>query len=97
MELGPTVESEISKPALISPHGKPSGIRQMIQVLSLIKSHEHQRVQAAVEQALSLGCSDAAAIRHLVQAVELAHAQSALVNLGALSRFETPLPVITKL
>jgi transposase len=81
--------------ALISRHGKPSGIRQMIQVLSLIKSHGHQRVQAAVGQALSLGCSDAAAIRHLVQAVDLAHAQSELVNLGALSRFETPLPVIT--
>jgi hypothetical protein len=78
--------------ALISRHGKPSGIRQMIQVLSLIKSHGHQQVQAAVEQALSLGCSDAAAIRHLVQAVDLSHAQSALVNLGALSRFETPLP-----
>ncbi len=67
----------------------------MIQVLSLIKSHGHQRVQAAVEQALSLGCSDAAAIRHLVQAVDLAHARSAIVDLGVLSRFEAPLPVIT--
>ena len=81
--------------ALISRHGKQSGTRQMIQVLSLIKLHGHQRVQAAVEQALSLGCSDAAAIRHLVQAVDLAHARSAMVELGALSRFEAPLPVIT--
>jgi transposase len=81
--------------ALISRHGKQSGTRQMIQVLSLIKLHGHQRVQAAVEQALSLGCSDAAAIRHLVQAVDLAHARSVMVELGALSRFEAPLPVIT--
>src|SRR5271166_2650819 len=81
--------------ALICRHGKPSGTRQMIQVLSLIKLHGHQRVQAAVEQALSLGCSDAAAIRHLVQAVDLAHARSAMIELGALSRFEAPLPVIT--
>jgi hypothetical protein len=81
--------------ALISRHGKQSGTRQMIQVLSLIKLHGHQRVQAAVEQALSLGCSDAAAIRHLVQAVDLAHARSAMIELGALSRFEAPLPVIT--
>lgn len=81
--------------ALISRDGKPSGTRQMIQVLSLIKSHGHQRVQAAVEQALSLGCSETAAIRHLVQAVDLAHAWSAIVDLGALSRFEAPLPVIT--
>jgi len=81
--------------ALISRDGKQSGTRQMIQVLSLIKSHGHQRVQAAVEQALSLGCSDTAAIRHLVQAVDLTHARSAMVELGALSRFEAPLPVIT--
>ncbi len=52
-------------------------------------------VVTAVEQALSLGCSDAAAIRHLVQAVDLAHARSAMIELGALSRFEAPLPVIT--
>ena len=81
--------------ALISRHGKQSGTRQMIQVLSLIKLHGHQRVQAAVEQALSLGCSDAAAIRHLVQAVDLAHARNAMIELGALARFEAPLPVIT--
>jgi transposase len=81
--------------ALISRDGKQSGTRQMIQALSLIKSHGHQRVQAAVEQALSLGCSDAAAIRHLVQAVDLGHARSAMIELGALSRFETPLPMIT--
>ena len=81
--------------ALICRHGKQSGTRQMIQVLSLIKLHGHQRVQAAVEQALSLGCSDAAAIRHLVQAVDLAHARSAMIELGALARFEAPLPVIT--
>jgi hypothetical protein len=80
---------------LIRRHGKQSGTRQMIQVLSLIKLHGHQRVQAAVEQALSLGCSDAAAIRHLVQAVDLAHARSAIADLGVLSRFEAPLPVIT--
>jgi hypothetical protein len=47
---------------LIDRHGKQSGTRQMIQVISLIKEHEHQRVRAAVEDALTLGCSDAAAI-----------------------------------
>jgi hypothetical protein len=47
------------------------------------------------EEALSLGCSDVAAIRHLVQADDLARAQGALVEVGALSRFERPLPVLT--
>ena len=80
--------------ALIRRHGKQSGTRQMIQVLSLIKSHGHPRVRSAIEEALSLGCFDAAAIRHLVHAADLVRARSDVMELGALSRFERPLPVI---
>ena len=76
-------------------HGRQSGTRQMIQVLSLIKQHGHQRVRAAVEEAVTLGCSDAAAIRHLAGAADLAHVRSAILELGELSRFERPLPVMT--
>jgi hypothetical protein len=80
---------------LIRRHGKQSGTRQMIQVISLVKEHGHERVRAAVEQAVSLGCSDAAAIRHLAGAADLVHAHNAIVELGALARFERPLPVMT--
>jgi len=80
---------------LIERHGQPSGTRQMIQVLSLIRPHGHERVRAAVEEALTLGCSDAAAVRHLVEAVNLTHARAALIEFDALSRFERPLPVMT--
>jgi hypothetical protein len=80
---------------LIERHGQPSGTRQMIQVLSLIRSHSHERVRTAVEEALALGCADAAAVRHLVEAVNLTHARNALIELDALSRFERPLPVMT--
>jgi len=80
---------------LIGRHGKPSGTRQMIQVLALIKQHGHERVRAAVEAALAAGCSDAAAILHLIAAPDLAHARSTLSELGELSRFERPLPVMT--
>jgi transposase len=80
---------------LIRRHGKQSGTRQMIQVLSLIKSHGHQRVRTAVEEAVSLGCADAAAIRHLVEAADLTHARQAIIALDTLSRFERPLPVLT--
>jgi transposase len=79
---------------LIDRHGKASGTRQMIQVLSLIRPHGHARVRTAVEEALALGCADAAAIRHLVEAVDLIHARDALVELGELSRFERPAPVM---
>jgi hypothetical protein len=77
---------------LIGRHGKQSGTRQMIQMLSLIRAHGHQRVRAAVEEALSLGCSDAAAIRHLVEAADLVRARNTIVELGALSRYERPQP-----
>ena len=80
---------------LIRRHGKQSGTRQMIQVLSLIKPHGHDRVRTAVEEAVSLGCADAAAIRHLVEAAELTHARDAIIELDTLSRFERPLPVMT--
>ena len=80
---------------LILRHGKPSGTRQMIQLLSLIKQHGRERVRAAVEEATTLGCADAAAVRHLVEAADLTHARSALIELGALVRFERPLPAIT--
>ena len=67
----------------------------MIQVLGLIKSHGHEGVRTAVEQAVSLGCADAAAVRHLVEAANLTHAREVLIELDSLSRFERPLPVMT--
>ena len=48
-----------------------------------------------MEQAISLGCADAAAVRHLVEAADLTHARDAIIELDALSRFERPLPVMT--
>jgi hypothetical protein len=80
---------------LIERHGQPSGTRQMVQLLSLIRPHGHARVRAAVEEAITLGCADAAAVRHLVEAVDLTHARDALIELGELSRFERPAPVMT--
>jgi glutamate-1-semialdehyde aminotransferase len=67
----------------------------MIQLLSLIKRHSHQQVRTAVEEAIALGCTDGASVRHLVEAADLTHARSALIELGALARFERPLPAIT--
>ncbi len=61
----------------------------------LIKQHGHARVRAAVEDALALGCEDAAAILHLAAAEDLVYTRGALIELGELSRFERPLPVMT--
>ena len=80
---------------LIERHGKPSGTHQMIQVLALVQPHGHARLRAAIEQAVALGCADAAAIRHLITADDLVRARSEIIELGVLSRFERPLPVMT--
>ncbi len=77
---------------LIDRHGKQSGTRQMIQVLSLIKDHGHRRLRTAIEEALALGCSDVAAIRHLAEAADLVRARSTIIELGTLSRYERPQP-----
>jgi hypothetical protein len=79
---------------LIGRHGKQSGTRQMIQVLSLIKPHGHRRLRTAVEEALALGCSDAAAIRHLAETTDLDRVRSTIIELGVLSRYERPQPAL---
>jgi hypothetical protein len=60
-------------------HGKHPGSREMIELLALGKRHGWERLQQAVKTALALGCTDAAAVRHLLTATEL-------------ERYERPLP-----
>src|SRR3954469_20520089 len=78
-------------------HGKASGTRQMIQIVGLVKQYGHARLQNAVEEALSTGCSDPAAIRHLLSASELARQRPENIELPtALVRFERSLPVMNQ-
>jgi hypothetical protein len=67
----------------------------MIQLLQLGREHGFARLRVAIEAALDLGCTDAAAVRHLVAAETLQHQRPApLLDLGALSRDERPLPEV---
>lgn len=67
----------------------------MIQVVRLVKQCGHTQLQEAVERALSTGCSDSAAIRHLVCAPELVRQRPEPVELKSeLARFERPLPAM---
>ena len=61
----------------------------------MISRHGHARVRTAVEEAITLGCADAAASRHLVEAADLTHARNAIIELGELSRFERSMSVMT--
>ena len=75
---------------LIRRHGKQAGTRQMIELLGLGKKHGYDRLQQAVEKALALGCTDAAAVRHLLTATELIRPHTELLELNKLERYERP-------
>ena len=48
----------------------------------------------AVESALEMGSSDAGAVRYLLTAEDLERPQPELLDVGVLSRYERPLPVL---
>jgi transposase len=81
--------------ALNTRHGRQEGTRQMIELLSLGTGEGWDRLRAAVEQALSLGCQDVAAIRHLLVAGRLVKPSVASIEIGELARYERPQPVLT--
>jgi hypothetical protein len=64
----------------------------MIELLTLGKRYGWDRLQQVVEQSLALGCTDAAAVRHLLTAAELSRPRIELLELNALERYERPLP-----
>lgn len=76
-------------------HGRPEGTRQMIELLELGAGQGWDRLRVAVEQTLAMGCHDGAAIRHLLTAEQLNRPVIAAIEIGALARYERPLPVMT--
>ena len=80
--------------ALMERHGKQSGTRQMIDLLTLSQKHGQQKLQEAVESALSSGCYDCAAVQHLLNAEGLRHTACEAIDVGALERYARPLPVM---
>lgn len=91
--LWPATYDELLK-RLIHRHGKQHGTRQMIQVIRSVREHGHTRVREAVETALSVGCSDVAAIHHWLCSENLAHQRTSSIDLGVLARYERPMPVM---
>ncbi len=65
-------------------HRKHAGTREMIELLRLGPRHGWEALKKTVEQALTLGCTDAAAVRHPLVAGELAHQEKPMREMGAL-------------
>jgi len=76
--------------------GKQDGTRAMIAVLQLGSKHGYARLQQAIEQALDLGCFDAAAVRLLVEGANLQpQPPGERVEIGELRSYDRPQPVLT--
>ena len=77
-------------------HGKHSGTREMIELLTLGKRYGWDRLQQVVEQSLALGCTDAAAVQHLLTATELNRPRTEFLGLNGLERYDRPLPLMNE-
>jgi len=73
-------------------HGKHEGTREMIELLLLSKQHGWAGLRRRIEEALGLGCTDAAAVKHLLQARWLEHRPTGRVEIGELNCYERPMP-----
>jgi hypothetical protein len=66
----------------------------MIDLLKLSQKHGHQKLQGAIESALSSNCYDSAAVEHLLNAEDLRHTTCEAIDVGALEHYARPLPVM---
>jgi transposase len=81
---------------LIERHGRQDGTRAMIELLQVGRRLGDARLRRGIESALQLGCTDAAAVRHLMASDGLVHQRpSRLLEVGSrLGQFERPLPTM---
>ena len=77
-------------------HGRSDGTRQMIDLLRLGYAQGWSVLRVAIETTLEMGCSDAAAVRHLLNGQELPHLPLERCEVGALLRYERPLPTMSE-
>lgn len=75
-------------------HGRQEGTRVMVAVLMLGREFGEQQVRAAIATAVSLGACDMAAVRYLLTEAGLHKAPSVAVDVGALARYDRPMPSV---
>ena len=75
-------------------HGKQDGTRAMVAVLLLGREYGAEPLQAAIATAVSLGACDVAAVRYLLGEAALHKAQPMPIDVGALARYDRPMPSV---
>jgi hypothetical protein len=79
---------------LIERGGRQQGTREMVELLKLARREGYDRLERAVNLALSLECWDAAAVRYLMTSDRLESRPPDPLEVGVLSRYERPLPEV---
>jgi transposase len=82
--------------ALIVRHGKQDGTKQMIDLLKRSKEFGRDQLRAAIESALVAGCTDSAAVLHLLHAEDLSRPPREAIDIGSLKQYQRPLPVMNE-
>ena len=90
---------------LMERYGRQKGTKEMIVLLQLGRTQGPEKLRAAIEEALALGCGDSAAVRHLLTAQGLERSPEATAPLSmddpalrcgsVLAAYERPLPAVT--
>ena len=75
-------------------HGKHTGMRQMIGLLKLAKEFGRERLRQTIETALETGCTDVAAVEHLIHTPGLHRAVCEAVDISSLERYQGPWPIM---
>ena len=77
-------------------HGRQGGTRAMVAMIRMGREFGYAKLEAAVVEALRLGCTDVAAIRHLLMTDQLQHTAVETVEIGTLTAYERPLPTMAE-
>jgi len=77
-------------------NGRQNGTRHMIELLQLGKAHGYETLRWAIESALEMGSCDVSTVRYLLTAKQLDRCHPEPIDVGLLSCYERPLPVMTE-
>ena len=80
---------------LMNRSGRQNGTRQMIGLLRLGKTHGYEQLRLSVESALEMGSCDVSTVQYLITAGQLDRDPAEPLDVGPLSCYERPLPVLT--
>jgi transposase len=74
--------------------GKQAGTKAMIELVQLGRVHGQAALRRAIDEALSLGVQDSAAVRHLLTTPQLARERPERLEVGRLAAYERPQPTL---